>query len=40
MFEVLELDTIDNGSEIQSYLGDKYSHKTVPNIFIGGKHIG
>lgn len=35
-FHVVEGD----GSDIQSALGDWTGHKTVPNVFIGGKHIG
>ncbi|KTW27772.1 glutaredoxin [Pneumocystis carinii B80] len=37
---VLELDKIENGAEIQEFLFEMTSQKTVPNIFIGGKHIG
>ncbi|EMR08330.1 glutaredoxin [Pneumocystis murina B123] len=39
-FYALELDKIDNGNEIQGFLFEKTSQRTVPNIFIGGKHIG
>merc|ERR1712032_122323 len=37
---VLELDNESNGSDIQAYLGEKTGQRTVPNIFIGGKHVG
>lgn len=37
---VLQLNEIDEGSEIQSILREITGQSTVPNIFIGGKHIG
>lgn len=37
---VLQLNQMDEGSEIQSYLRELTGQSTVPNIFIGGKHIG
>lgn len=37
---VLELDTLEDGDEIQSALLSITGQRTVPNIFIGGKHIG
>jgi len=39
-FQVYELDQIDNGDEIQAYLGQKTGQRTVPNVFIQQKHIG
>ncbi|QSL65931.1 hypothetical protein MERGE_003068 [Pneumocystis wakefieldiae] len=39
-FQVLELDNIENGPEIQEFLYEMTSQKTVPNIFIKGKHVG
>jgi len=39
-FQVYELDQIDDGEEIQAYLGQKTGQPTVPNIFIEQKHIG
>lgn len=30
----------DQGMKIQSYLLEKTGQRTVPNIFVGGKHIG
>ncbi|EDV24688.1 Glutaredoxin [Trichoplax sp. H2] len=38
--EILELDERDDGDEIQSALLQLTKQRTVPNIFIGGKHIG
>ncbi|EEB06249.1 glutaredoxin Grx1 [Schizosaccharomyces japonicus yFS275] len=38
--KVYELDTMDDGDEIQSYLATKTGQRTVPNIFIHKKHIG
>ncbi|KAI9294155.1 putative glutaredoxin [Neoconidiobolus thromboides FSU 785] len=38
--EVIELDTRDDGSEIQSYLLDLTKQRTVPNVFVKGQHIG
>ena len=39
-FEIKELDFDANGNEIQDSLEDLTNQRTVPNIFIGGKHIG
>jgi len=38
--EVLELDQLSNGSEVQAALLEKTGQRTVPNVFIRGKHIG
>ncbi|KAI0145090.1 putative glutaredoxin [Xylariaceae sp. FL1272] len=38
--EILELDKLDDGSAIQSALAEITKQSTVPNIFIGGNHIG
>jgi glutaredoxin 3 len=38
--KVIELDKMDNGSEIQSALLDITGQRTVPNVFIKGKHLG
>ncbi|KEP47615.1 glutaredoxin Grx1 [Rhizoctonia solani 123E] len=38
--EILELDLRDDGDAIQNYLETKTKQRTVPNIFIGQKHIG
>lgn len=40
---VIELDLLPNptdASVIQSYLFDLTNQRTVPNIFVGGKHLG
>lgn len=36
----MELDKQTDGDLIQQYLLEKTGQKTVPNIFIEGKHIG
>lgn len=37
---VLELDTMEDGDDIQQALAKITGQRTVPNIFIKGKHIG
>lgn len=37
---VLELDEMSNGSEIQDALEEISGQRTVPNVYINGKHIG
>lgn len=37
---ILELDNEDDGAEIQEALQEITGQRTVPSIFIGGKHIG
>ncbi|PWY99212.1 glutaredoxin [Testicularia cyperi] len=38
---ILELDNMGSeGSDIQAYLAEKTSQRTVPNIFINQKHLG
>jgi len=39
-FEVLELDEVQNGGEIQSVLTQRTNQRTVPYVFIGKKFIG
>ncbi|KAJ8566970.1 hypothetical protein K7X08_019178 [Anisodus acutangulus] len=39
-FKAVELDTEKDGSEIQVALAEWTGQRTVPNVFIGGKHIG
>ncbi|XP_057978955.1 glutaredoxin [Malania oleifera] len=39
-FKAIELDTETDGSEIQSALAEWTGQRTVPNVFIGGNHIG
>ncbi|WFD34172.1 25S rRNA (adenine(2142)-N(1))-methyltransferase [Malassezia cuniculi] len=37
---IIELDKDSNGPAIQNYLLEKTGQRTVPNIFINGKHLG
>ncbi|CAO1626417.1 unnamed protein product [Sympodiomycopsis kandeliae] len=37
---ILELDNESDGADVQAYLADKTGQRTVPNIFINGKHLG
>ncbi|KAK7395652.1 hypothetical protein VNO78_16217 [Psophocarpus tetragonolobus] len=39
-FKVIELDSESDGSDIQSALAEWTGQRTVPNVFIGGNHIG
>lgn len=39
-FEVVELDRVKDGRTLQRGLTEITGQKTVPNIFINGKHIG
>uniref|UniRef100_A0A1J3JRL1 Glutaredoxin-C2 n=1 Tax=Noccaea caerulescens TaxID=107243 RepID=A0A1J3JRL1_NOCCA len=39
-FVAIELDKESDGSEVQSALAEWTGQRTVPNVFIGGKHIG
>ena len=39
-FEVEELDKLKGGSETQSALLEMTGQRTVPNVFINGKHLG
>ncbi|KAF3332839.1 glutaredoxin-like protein [Carex littledalei] len=39
-FKAVELDHESDGSEIQAALHQWTGQRTVPNVFIGGKHIG
>ncbi|KAJ0053505.1 glutaredoxin [Pistacia vera] len=39
-YKTIELDTESDGSEIQAALAEWTGQRTVPNVFIGGKHIG
>jgi len=38
--KVLELDLHDDGPDIQGYISQLTSQRTVPNIFINQKHVG
>ncbi|GMG19565.1 unnamed protein product [Ambrosiozyma monospora] len=37
---VIELDQVSDGGDLQDALASITGQRTVPNIFIGGKHIG
>lgn len=37
---ILELDVIPQGDQIQGALHSQTGQRTVPNVFINGKHIG
>ncbi|RKP12808.1 putative glutaredoxin Grx1 [Piptocephalis cylindrospora] len=39
-YKVIELDQVDQGSDIQNYLAELTKQRTVPNVFVKGKHIG
>lgn len=39
-FQVLELDQISNGADLQNALLEVSGQKTVPNIYINSKHLG
>ncbi|KAG8065219.1 hypothetical protein GUJ93_ZPchr0004g39391 [Zizania palustris] len=39
-FKAIELDVQSDGSELQSALAEWTGQRTVPNVFINGKHIG
>ncbi|XP_047311749.1 glutaredoxin-like [Impatiens glandulifera] len=39
-FKAVELNTEDDGADIQAALAAWTGQRTVPNVFIGGKHIG
>ncbi|KAI3726001.1 hypothetical protein L1987_65798 [Smallanthus sonchifolius] len=39
-FKTIELDLESDGSEMQSALHEWTGQRSVPNVFIGGKHIG
>nr|AAF19628.1 thioltransferase [Schizosaccharomyces pombe] len=38
--QVYQIDLMNDGDEIQSYLLKKTGQRTVPNIFIHQKHVG
>ncbi len=39
-FKAIELDFEGDGSEIQAALAEWTGLRTVPNVFVGGNHIG
>jgi thioredoxin reductase (NADPH) len=36
----VELDVVENGSDIQAVLAELTGQKSVPNVFVNGKHVG
>ncbi|KDQ62883.1 hypothetical protein JAAARDRAFT_28858 [Jaapia argillacea MUCL 33604] len=38
--KIVELDELEDGSDIQNYLLEKTGQRTVPNIFINKEHVG
>ncbi|KAM2682813.1 hypothetical protein EV1_044512 [Malus domestica] len=39
-YKAIELDSESDGAQIQSALAEWTGQRTVPNVFIGGNHIG
>ncbi|KAI3895350.1 hypothetical protein MKX03_025765 [Papaver bracteatum] len=39
-FKVIELDQESDGDDLQAALLEWTEQRTVPNVFIGGKHVG
>ncbi|GER38510.1 glutaredoxin [Striga asiatica] len=39
-YKIIELDEESDGDEIQTALAEWTGQRTVPNVFINGKHIG
>ncbi|XP_043230315.1 thioredoxin reductase 1, cytoplasmic-like [Amphibalanus amphitrite] len=39
-YSALELDLIDNGPAVQTILFERTGQKSVPNVFINGRHLG
>ncbi|OIT33712.1 PREDICTED: glutaredoxin-like [Nicotiana attenuata] len=39
-FKVIEVDQESDGNEVQQALLEWTGQRTVPNVFIGGKHVG
>lgn len=39
-FFALELDTLENGAEMQKAMAEKAGRSSVPQVFIDGQHIG
>lgn len=37
---IIELDELEDGQELQDALFELTGQRTVPNVFIGGEHIG
>eukprot|EP00271_Cylindrocystis_brebissonii_P015710 TRINITY_DN38690_c0_g1_i1.p3 TRINITY_DN38690_c0_g1~~TRINITY_DN38690_c0_g1_i1.p3 ORF type:complete len:103 (+),score=28.45 TRINITY_DN38690_c0_g1_i1:343-651(+) len=38
--KVVELDEVDDGDELQGALAEWTGQRSVPSVFVGGKHIG
>jgi glutaredoxin 3 len=38
--KIYELDNMDDGADIQAALGEMTGQRTVPSVFIAGKHLG
>eukprot|EP00956_Cyclotella_meneghiniana_P020416 scaffold36060_cov68-Cyclotella_meneghiniana.AAC.5 len=38
--KIIELDIMDNGNAVQTALLDITGQRSVPNVFIKGKHLG
>ena len=38
--KIIELNELENGPEVQSALLDISGQRTVPNVFVKGKHLG
>ena len=39
-YTVVELDQVANGGDIQNTLQSISNQRTVPNVFVGGNHVG
>eukprot|EP00586_Coscinodiscus_wailesii_P003432 CAMPEP_0172485848 /NCGR_PEP_ID=MMETSP1066-20121228/14091_1 /TAXON_ID=671091 /ORGANISM="Coscinodiscus wailesii, Strain CCMP2513" /LENGTH=71 /DNA_ID=CAMNT_0013251377 /DNA_START=272 /DNA_END=487 /DNA_ORIENTATION=- len=39
-YKAIEMDLVDNGSEIQTALMELSGQRTVPNVYIKGEHLG
>ena len=39
-YKAIELDNEPNGKALQDYLTKKTGQRTVPNVFVGKKHVG
>ena len=38
--KIIDIDKRKDGPEIQDFLQSRTGQRTVPNIFIGGEHVG
>lgn len=39
-YTVWEVDQLSEGQEIRQFLANETGQTTVPNVFVGGKHVG